>query len=81
MIKVMFVEEVENELKKVAEYDYAFSIPNKMDFAMINNTMYLVTDRMFDYDSGYVDCLVVKNDNIKKNNASDVPDENNGAQE
>ena len=65
----MFVEEIDNELKKVAEFDHAFNVPNKMDLAMINDVLYVVTDRMFDYDSGNVDCLVVKSENIKKNNS------------
>lgn len=78
MLKVMFVEKVDGELKQVAEREYAFNIPNRMDFTMLNGSMYVVTDRMFDYDSGYVDCLVVKSDDLKKNRASD---ESDGAQE
>ena len=80
MLKVMFIEEVENELQKVAEADHAFNVPDKRDFVMINNTMYVVTERMFDYDNGYVDCLVVKNENIKRNNTPNV-DENANEEE
>jgi hypothetical protein len=65
MLNVMFVENENNELKKVAQKENAFNIPNKMDFIMIDNIMYLVTDRMFDYDSNNVSCLVTKSENIK----------------